>query len=464
MKINEVEKKLGLTRANIRFYEKEGLLSPTRTENGYRDYNETDIATLRKIIIFRKLGLSLSEIKAILNEEIELSSAIEQNISNLHQQIAELNGALEVCKIIQKEHPKNKDFDEIHYWELIQNKEQKGEKFAELAKDYLEMEKKSFLSMWNNVFFLDLKKEIQKYGWKIVFLILLGICLIRGLASEFFWPGGSFWEGFSYPFVLFGIISIITIPIFLLHQKYKDLPPEETPPTKHPRLVGVCKWIGGLTYFVSYLFFIPAIAEDMLTSLNDNITYLAAFDLYFLYWIMGMFVLAMFVYLYSNYGLFPDRIQKEEGIKCNMPRKKKHIIALLSVTGLFLSLIPSCTWYDCFTEEGLTIRRIIYSKEYTWDEIDYYTLSASSDGTLTYTVIMQDGTKADCIGGEAMVWLSNLPEDTYPDYDYDFVKYLSRKFKAQGVELKVDDWSKLYKNLRYESWIELAEEIREIGE
>lgn len=464
MKINEIEKKLGLTRANIRFYEKEGLLSPARAENGYRDYNETDIATLRKIIIFRKLGLSLSEIKAVLNEEIELSSAIEQNILNLHQQIAELNGALEVCKMIQKEQPRNKDFDEIHYWELIQNKEQKGEKFAELAKDYLEMEKKSFLSMWSNVFFLDFKKEIQKYGWKIVFFILLVICLIRGLGREFFWPGGSFWEGFSYPFVLFGIISIITIPIFLLHQKYKTLPPEEIPPAKHPRLIGACKWIGGLTYFVSYLFFIPIIAEDMLTSLNDNITYLAAFDLYFLYWIMGLFVLAMFVYLYSNYGLFPDRITHEEGIKCNIPRKKKHIIALLSVAGLLLSLIPSCTWYDCFTEEGLIIRRFVYSKEYTWDEIDHYTLSASSSGTLTYTVIMQDGAKADCIGGEGMFWLSNLPEDTYPDYDYDFVRYLSRKFKAQGVELKVDDWSKLYKDLRYESWIELAEEIREIGE
>ena len=37
MTIREVEQQLGMTRANIRFYEKEGLLSPRRESNGYRD-------------------------------------------------------------------------------------------------------------------------------------------------------------------------------------------------------------------------------------------------------------------------------------------------------------------------------------------------------------------------------------------------------------------------------------------
>ena len=463
MKINEVENLLGLTRANIRFYEKEGLLTPARKENGYREYSETDLGTLKKIVIFRKLGLSLPEIKDILNDKLELSFAIEQNISNLNQQIAELKGALEVCNIIKKEHPQNEHFDENHYWELIQSKEKKGEKFAALARDYLEMEKKSFLSMWSNAFLFDFHKELKKFGWKIIFPILLCICVIRGIAQEFFWPGGSFLQGFTYPFVLFGMISIIILPIFLLHQKYKQVEPEEEQPPKYPRLIGVFKWIAGLAYFVAYLFFIPNIAEDIFfTPLNDNLTYYAAFDLFFLYWMIGMFVLAMFVYLYSKYGIFPNHVTGEEGIKCNIPKKKRHIIALLSIIGLFLSLIPSCTWYDCFTEDGLIVRRLFYKKSYTWNEIDYYTLSASSNGTLTYSVIMQDGTKADCIGGEAILWMSNLPEDKYPEYEYDFVKYLSCKFKSQGVELKVEDWGKLYKDLRYESWIDLAEEINDL--
>ena len=55
MKINELEKMLNISRANIRFYEKEGLLNPERNDNGYREYEENEIAILKKIIVYRKL-------------------------------------------------------------------------------------------------------------------------------------------------------------------------------------------------------------------------------------------------------------------------------------------------------------------------------------------------------------------------------------------------------------------------
>ena len=49
MKINQVEQLVGITKKNIRFYEKEGLLSPERnSENGYREYSETDVEELKK--------------------------------------------------------------------------------------------------------------------------------------------------------------------------------------------------------------------------------------------------------------------------------------------------------------------------------------------------------------------------------------------------------------------------------
>ena len=57
MKINEVEALVGITRKNIRFYEAEGLLSPRRnSQNGYRDYGETEVEVLRRIKLLRKLG------------------------------------------------------------------------------------------------------------------------------------------------------------------------------------------------------------------------------------------------------------------------------------------------------------------------------------------------------------------------------------------------------------------------
>ena len=65
MNIAEAERRTGLTRANIRFYEKEGLLTPTRGENGYRDYTEDDVQSLRKIMLLRRLRLSVPDIRAI---------------------------------------------------------------------------------------------------------------------------------------------------------------------------------------------------------------------------------------------------------------------------------------------------------------------------------------------------------------------------------------------------------------
>ena len=49
MKIKEVEERVGLTRSNIRFYEKEGLLLIDRDqENNYRDYTEADVERINK--------------------------------------------------------------------------------------------------------------------------------------------------------------------------------------------------------------------------------------------------------------------------------------------------------------------------------------------------------------------------------------------------------------------------------
>ena len=46
MTIKEIETLSGLTRANIRFYEAEGLIAPARGENGYRDYSEEACKTM----------------------------------------------------------------------------------------------------------------------------------------------------------------------------------------------------------------------------------------------------------------------------------------------------------------------------------------------------------------------------------------------------------------------------------
>lgn len=64
MKISAFEKKVGLTRDTIRYYEKIGLLTPPlRSENGYRYYSETQIQELDFIQKGKAIGFTLGAIK-----------------------------------------------------------------------------------------------------------------------------------------------------------------------------------------------------------------------------------------------------------------------------------------------------------------------------------------------------------------------------------------------------------------
>ena len=69
MKIKQVEELVGITRKNIRFYEEQGLLNVERAENGYREYHRADIARLQEIKLFRKMDISIEEMRALFEKE-----------------------------------------------------------------------------------------------------------------------------------------------------------------------------------------------------------------------------------------------------------------------------------------------------------------------------------------------------------------------------------------------------------
>lgn len=76
MFVNEACKKSNLTKKAIEYYEGKGLISPEVLENGYRDYSEADILTLKEISVLRKCGISVADIKNILeskNKSAELA-------------------------------------------------------------------------------------------------------------------------------------------------------------------------------------------------------------------------------------------------------------------------------------------------------------------------------------------------------------------------------------------------------
>ena len=70
MNIKQASEQSGVSAPNIRFYEKEGLLTPARRQgNDYRVYTAGDIRTLKLIRMLRMLDVPLPTIKAVLRGE-----------------------------------------------------------------------------------------------------------------------------------------------------------------------------------------------------------------------------------------------------------------------------------------------------------------------------------------------------------------------------------------------------------
>jgi MerR family transcriptional regulator, copper efflux regulator len=65
MRIGELARRSELSTSRIRFYEAHGLLPKAeRSDNGYRDYPDSVLETLRLIQGAQDLGFSLGEIRA----------------------------------------------------------------------------------------------------------------------------------------------------------------------------------------------------------------------------------------------------------------------------------------------------------------------------------------------------------------------------------------------------------------
>lgn len=69
MLINEAGKKANLTKKAVEYYTMQGLIVPQILDNGYRNYSQEDVKTLRKISVLRKLDISIEEIRSILEDK-----------------------------------------------------------------------------------------------------------------------------------------------------------------------------------------------------------------------------------------------------------------------------------------------------------------------------------------------------------------------------------------------------------
>lgn len=119
MRIQELEQQVGIERATIRYYEKEGLINPRRSENGYRDYSENDMAELRRIRLLRDLGVSLETIKKLQQGQTDMATVMAQQSRVLRERQQQMERAQAVCDQIFADGTSYQGLDTIRYQNLL---------------------------------------------------------------------------------------------------------------------------------------------------------------------------------------------------------------------------------------------------------------------------------------------------------------------------------------------------------
>jgi MerR family transcriptional regulator, copper efflux regulator len=66
MRIGELAERVGASTRSLRYYEQQGLLSPTRDDNGYREYDEPALVRARNIKELLDVGLTTEDVRHYL--------------------------------------------------------------------------------------------------------------------------------------------------------------------------------------------------------------------------------------------------------------------------------------------------------------------------------------------------------------------------------------------------------------
>ncbi len=109
--IGELSKRSGLSRSTLLYYDRKGILSPSgRSESNYRLYSDADLSRLNLILNYRETGVSLKQIKQLLDSKTNQSTTIlEQRLSTLNSEISQLREQQKIIiKLLENDSPHRK--------------------------------------------------------------------------------------------------------------------------------------------------------------------------------------------------------------------------------------------------------------------------------------------------------------------------------------------------------------------
>lgn len=127
-----MEALVGVTKKNIRFYEDQGLLSPRRSsENGYRDYTDAEVDSLRRIKLLRKLGVPISEIRQMQAGRQTVADGMRRHLVLLERERSSLEQSIRLCELLRERQVPLSELDGQAVLDQMERLEQAGAAFQD---------------------------------------------------------------------------------------------------------------------------------------------------------------------------------------------------------------------------------------------------------------------------------------------------------------------------------------------
>jgi len=121
MTIKEIEEITGMIRANIRYYEAEGLVVPERNkENGYRIYSREDADILLKIKLLRTMDVPLEEIKSLQAGKATLPEVLQGHLITIGEKKTALERSGDVSRMMLEQEETFETLNALQYLSLLE--------------------------------------------------------------------------------------------------------------------------------------------------------------------------------------------------------------------------------------------------------------------------------------------------------------------------------------------------------
>lgn len=123
MTVGELARRLGVTVRTLQYYDRIGLVNPSRlSEGGRRLYSAKDMLKVHQVLSMKRLGFSLDEIKSNLTDLTTpqaVLQAFEDQEAAIEGRIKALCQALKALRLLKDEVKKDQEVDFERYADLV---------------------------------------------------------------------------------------------------------------------------------------------------------------------------------------------------------------------------------------------------------------------------------------------------------------------------------------------------------